>query len=332
MINKTNAIREFIILIIITIFAWLVLAEFDAFEEMIEYLESHEEYELDELVLLLIVFGVFSIFYSLRRVNEASKINQHLKELNENLEKKVEFAVKEQREQEYILIQQSKHIAMGEMISNIAHQWRQPLNALGLVLQNLKFSYEMDELDDEFMDNSLKKSNMLIGTMSKTIDDFRNFFKPNKIKEEFSLNDTISQSSALIGSSFGHHDITLKKELPKDINLFGYPNELSQALVNILNNAKDELLKHTDKERVVSISTHIDKLKCVIEIFNNGDKIKEDVIGKIFDPYFTTKDDEKGTGIGLYMTKTIIEKNMSGQLTVKNVDDGVVFIISLPIN
>ncbi len=261
------------------------------------------------------------------RVNERTK---ELKTLNETLEERIQVGIDKQKEQEQMLIQQSKLAAMGEMIGNIAHQWRQPLNALGLVVQNMKFAYDMDELDDELMNKSIKKVNMLTNNMSKTIDDFRNFFKPNKEKKYFYLDKEIENSIALLESAFKNNNICIEYEKGVQNEVYGFPNEFSQTILNILSNAKDALVEKDINNRKVRIEIkEEDKFLCVI-INDNAGGIPEDIIDKIFDPYFSTKEEGKGTGVGLYMSKIIVEKNMSGRLSVKNTEDGAMFTVKIP--
>ncbi|AXH11569.1 ATP-binding protein [Halarcobacter bivalviorum] len=251
----------------------------------------------------------------------ASKLEEHIKkekEINKTLKIKVEQEVAKQRKQEQILIQQSKHAAMGEMISNIAHQWRQPLNAVSLVIQNLKFSYYAGDLTKESLDRSVEKATMLTNSMSKTIDDFRDFFKPNKVKVEFSLQKSINRVISLVEASFNSSDIKIEQEIPKkELTIFGYENEFSQALLNIVNNAKDIILENDIKNGLIKISSFEEKGLYVIEVSDNANGIKKENQEKIFNPYFTTKEEGKGTGIGLYMTKTIIENNMEGKIFLK---------------
>ncbi|RXK02885.1 sensor histidine kinase [Halarcobacter bivalviorum] len=251
----------------------------------------------------------------------ASKLEEHIKkekEINKTLKIKVEQEVAKQRKQEQILIQQSKHAAMGEMISNIAHQWRQPLNAVSLVIQNLKFSYYAGDLTKESLDRSVEKATMLTNSMSKTIDDFRDFFKPNKVKVEFSLQKSINRVISLVEASFNSSDIRIEQEIPKkELTIFGYENEFSQALLNIVNNAKDIILENDIKNGLIKISSFEEKGLYVIEVSDNANGIKKENQEKIFNPYFTTKEEGKGTGIGLYMTKTIIENNMEGKIFLK---------------
>ncbi|MCT7609506.1 HAMP domain-containing histidine kinase [Aliarcobacter butzleri] len=260
------------------------------------------------------------------------KLISQEKKLNTELEEKVIVETSKQKEQEQLLIQQTRLAAMGEMIGNIAHQWRQPLNALGLILQNLKFSYEIGELDEKMIDKSVKKATLLTENMSKTIDDFRNFFRPNKAKENFKINEGITKAVELIESTFEHNNIKLEKDfVSSEIEFFGFANEFSQVILNILTNAKDAVLENKIENPLIIIQTKIDDEYIYISIKDNGLGIKDEIINKIFEPYFTTKDEGKGTGIGLYMSKIIIENNMNGKIEVKNEQNGANVIIKLPI-
>ncbi len=246
-----------------------------------------------------------------------------------NMHERIQVERKKSRKNEQLLIQQSRQAAMGEMIGNIAHQWRQPLNSLGLVLQNIYFTYQMDDLNDEFMQKSVDKGKMLTSSMSKTIDDFRDFFKPNKLKEKFYISDIIHSSIELIDASYKNYNITLETNLDQDAIIHGYPGEFSQVILNILSNAKDALIDNKEENRIISISTHKNDDDVIIEIKDNAGGIPQEIITKIFDPYFTTKEEGKGTGIGLYMTKTIIENNMAGKISVENLSEGACFSITL---
>jgi len=263
------------------------------------------------------------------RTHALAEKSYELEELNKNLDLRVQIESEKSRKNEQLLIQQSRQAAMGEMIGNIAHQWRQPLNALGLVLQNIHFTYQMDDLNDEFMQKSVDKGKMLTTTMSKTIDDFRDFFKPNKLKEKFYVSDIINSSIELIEASYKNYNITLETNLNQDIIIHGYPGEFSQVILNILSNAKDALVDNKEENRIISISSHKKNNDVIIEVKDNAGGIPKDIITKIFDPYFTTKEEGKGTGIGLYMTKTIVENNMGGKISVENIDDGACFSITL---
>ncbi|MFY9075973.1 ATP-binding protein [Malaciobacter mytili] len=256
---------------------------------------------------------------------------QYQQKLNKKLQIEVEKEIKKQREQEQLLIQQSKLAAMGEMIGNIAHQWRQPLNALGLVMQNIQFAYQIGELDNNFMNKAVEKTNTLTTNMSKTIDDFRNFFKPNKTKSYFKINETIEKTIFLLESTFEHYNIKIQRDLAEDIELFGFSSEFSQSILNILSNAKDALIETTLENKKIVVKSYKKNETAIIEIEDNAGGIEDKIKDKIFEPYFTTKEEGKGTGIGLYMTKTIIENSMYGKLEVENTKDGAKFIIKLPI-
>ena len=261
------------------------------------------------------------------------KLINEEKELNSALEEKVIVETSKQKEQEQLLIQQTRLAAMGEMIGNIAHQWRQPLNALGLILQNLKFSYEIGELDEKMMNKSIEKANMLTKNMSKTIDDFRNFFRPNKAKESFKINESVTKAIELIESTFEHHNIKLEKDFTStETEFFGFPNEFSQVVLNLLTNAKDAVLENKIENPLIIVQTKKDDEYIYISIKDNGLGIKSEIINKIFEPYFTTKDEGKGTGIGLYMSKIIIENNMNGKIEVKNEEEGANVTIKLPLS
>jgi len=261
------------------------------------------------------------------RVIERTK---ELASLNISLDERVKSEISKQQAQEQILIHQARFAAMGEMIGNIAHQWRQPLNVLSLLLQNCIFSYRNGSLDTEYIDHLENKGNSMIQTMSTTIDDFRNFFDPNKKKVEFNINDQIEKSVTLLKGFFLQYQIDIKNSMQQQINAFGYANEFSQVILNILTNAKDALIEKNNIDRNIYINGNETSSEIFIEISDTAGGIPKEIIEKVFDPYFTTKEEGKGTGIGLYMSKVIIENNMGGTLCVNNNDTGAVFIIRLP--
>ena len=327
MISKFRSKEDLVYAVVSVLIFWFIAVSLDLFEELIEWLESHEEYELDELILLVFITGFVSTWYSIRRFNESRRINKELIDLNEKLEERISEEVKKQQKQQQLLLNQARHAAMGEMIGNIAHQWRQPLNALGLVLQNINFTYEMGELNEEFMNKSIKKAEFLTSSMSKTIDDFRLFFSPNKLRNKFKISAVVEKSLILFEDTIVNHKIEIKKNID-DFEIYGFENELVQVLLILISNAKDALLEKKIENPRIEIKTYIDKDEKVIEVKDSGKGIDEKIINKIFDPYFTTKDESNGTGIGLYMSKIIIENNMNGKLEVKN-DNGAVFTIRL---
>jgi PAS domain S-box-containing protein len=271
--------------------------------------------------------GEVSYFYGY--INDITKI----KVSQEELKLKVEEEVSKNRDKDRILIQQSKLASMGEMIGNIAHQWRQPLNNVSLILQFLRDNYKNAEVSSEKLDRFMVKANTHIEYMSDTIDDFRNFYKPSKTQNEFSVKECINTLLYMVKNQYESQNIKIEFE-SNEVVITNYENELKQSLLNILNNAKDALLskkENTNFEARINILLvkKDDTLK--IEITNNGGVIKDDVIDRIFEPYFTTKFEHQGTGIGLYMTQSIIETNMKGKIEVKNIEDGVKFTITLNI-
>ncbi|MCE5181622.1 MAG: GAF domain-containing protein [Betaproteobacteria bacterium] len=254
-----------------------------------------------------------------------NRAGEDLKRLNETLEHRVVKEVSRNMEQERLLIQQARLAAMGEMIGNIAHQWRQPLNALGLLLANIKDDHDYQELDAETMARHVTKGRLFIDKMSSTIDDFRNFFKPNKVKCDFSLRKAIDDTINLIGPGLRSYNILMNIEEGEDILLNGFPNEFSQVLLNILTNAKDALLERKIANGKLEIGFGRSGARKWIRVRDNAGGIAEEVLPKIFDPYFTTK--ESGTGIGLYMSKMILE-HMGGRIEARNIGEGTEFLIT----
>jgi len=230
-----------------------------------------------------------------------------------------------------MLFQQSKMASMGEMIGNIAHQWRQPLNALSITNSHLVKKYKDNSLNDEFVEKFSTKSKNLIQKMSSTIDDFRNFFSPNKEKENFLLSDAIDSAIGFVDDSFKSNDIKLNISNTSKVMINGYKNELVQVLLVVLNNSKDAMKSTNKIEGMVDITAkEIDVNYVSIFMQDNGGGIKKEIIDKVFEPYFTTKFESDGTGIGLYMAKMIIEDSMNGSIKIENKEDGVLTTIEIP--
>ncbi|MDY6916033.1 MAG: transporter substrate-binding domain-containing protein [Candidatus Cloacimonadota bacterium] len=265
-----------------------------------------------------------------RREQQLKKANAELHKIKENLQKQVDAAVKGLRKKDHLLIKQSRNAAMGEMISNIAHQWRQPLSAVAAIVQDIEDAYEYGELDEKYLQTSVEKTMDQISYMSRTIDDFRNFFRPNKERKLFSIQKILENTINFVDKSFQAHNIKIELIVKKDSKVFGFPNEYSQVILNILNNAKDAFLEQNIKNGKVEIVCDVTSDdKSIVTIYDNADGIPEDILGRIFDPYFTTKEQDKGTGIGLYMAKMIIEENMGGTLCAENLEQGACFRIVL---
>ncbi|RXJ78131.1 hypothetical protein CRV03_03955 [Arcobacter sp. F155] len=233
----------------------------------------------------------------------------------------------EKEKNQQIAISQSKLASMGEMLANIAHQWRQPLTHISYVLMNLKTAHEKQKLTDEYFKRKSEEAKAQLTFMSNTIEDFSNFFKVSKEKESFSLKEVVEETLNLLTASIKLNNIEVKIDSKEDIFINSYKGELVQVLFNILNNSKDEFIKKQIKEPKIEIVLRKDRKNVFIEILDNAEGIKFKDINKVFEPYLTTK--EKGLGIGLYISKTIIENSMKGQLLVENIKEGAKFIIKL---
>ena len=252
-----------------------------------------------------------------------------LRRLNETLEQRVLEEVAKNREKDHMLIRQSRLASMGEMIGNIAHQWRQPLNALGLVLSNIQDAHAHNELDKALMDESVATGERLIGKMSDTIDDFRNFFKPDREKISFSLADAVRDALAVVESSFRGKHIAVAMQVDEDVTIMGFPNEYAQVVLNVLGNARDAIQERNVADGAIEITIGREGGQACLSMRDNGGGIPAGILEKIFDPYFTTR--EKGTGIGLYMSKMIIENNMNGRIEASNRGAGAEFRICTPV-
>jgi len=247
---------------------------------------------------------------------------QKIEEINTSLKQKIKDALIENTQQLRLLQQQSKLASMGEMIGAIAHQWRQPLNALNINIQNLDDDFEDGLIDKIFLDDFINKNSKIIHFMSKTIDDFRNFYRVDKVKKDFYAKKAIRDVLSIQAVQIRDHNI--KIILNGDDKLIkGYESEFKQVILNLINNAKDAVIENNIKNPKINI----DILGNRLLIKDNGGGIPGNVLNRVFEPYFTTKDQGKGTGLGLYMSKMIIEDNMHGKLSVWNEDGWTVFEI-----
>jgi PAS domain S-box-containing protein len=258
------------------------------------------------------------------RAKEIEDANCQLEKLNNSLEEMLREEVAKSRKKDFLMIQQSRQAAMGEMIGNIAHQWRQPLNAVGLYIQDLQESFEHGELTGDYLKSSVGQAMDIISHMSQTINDFRNFFKPDKEILNFNVREVIQRVLNFVSNSFKDSGVRLDVEMRDDIFINGLPNEYSQVILNILNNAREVLVERKVAAPVVKVQLSWFGDKSLVAITDNAGGVPEEIIDRIFDPYFTTKG-AGGTGIGLYISKTIIEQNMKGVLTVRNNGDGAEF-------
>ena len=252
---------------------------------------------------------------------------KELKELNQTLYNKVEEEVEKNREKDKFMFQQARFASMGEMIGNIAHQWRQPLFELNIIIYNLKKAFFKKDI--EMFESNYNQTKKVIQNMSQTIDDFRNFFNPKKKKELFFVRETIEHTIAIMKGVLLKDEVTINFLSGNEYESFGHKNEFSQVILTILNNAKDAL-KDKKNNKIVTIMIEKEKTDIVIKITDNAGGIQDEFIDKIFEPYFTTKHASLGTGLGLYMSKTIVENSLGGKLSFKNVEDGACFEIKIP--
>lgn len=268
----------------------------------------------------------------IRDINKRKNMEQELEILTHNLEERIDEEIKKNEEKTKQLIQQSRLAQMGEMISMIAHQWRQPLTAITATTNNLQIKALIDEkIDVQQLQEELELITNYSQHLSLTIDDFRNFFKPDKIKTESKLEDIIEKAINIIKTSFESKSINLITNYNFNDTLFTYTSEIQQVILIILKNAEDILMEKNIENKLIEINTFKENDFAIIQIEDNGGGIAMEIINKIFDPYFSTKKSKEGTGIGLYMSKIIIDEHCLGNLSAKNSTKGAIFEIKLPI-
>jgi PAS domain S-box-containing protein len=248
--------------------------------------------------------------------------------------------ITELKDKDKLLFQQSKMAAMGEMIGNIAHQWRQPLSIISTCASGIKFEKQLNTIDDNRLFENLDMIVENTQYLSKTIDDFRNFFKADKEIVDFFVKDSIEKVLKLLKSAIQNYNIQINTYYSDEIKINAYANEFLQVIINIINNSKDALQSQSNEDRFIDIKTYAKYTSCYIEISDNGGGIPDDIISKVFDPYFTTKHKSRGTGIGLYMSHQIIVEHMNGSIYIKNIEmekfskiyKGCCVTIEIPLN
>ncbi|MBB5354082.1 signal transduction histidine kinase [Anoxybacillus mongoliensis] len=267
---------------------------------------------------------------SIRReqtLKELQQLKQEMEQMNATLQQKIEEEVRKNREKDFMLIEQSRYATMGEMLRNIAHQWRQPLNVLGLLLQDIQEAYTYGELNEPYLRTSIQKCLAQIQHMSRTINDFRNFFKPHKEASFFRPIQAIRQALKIISASLDHYEVHLHVQNRTRAHMYGFPNEMSQVLINLLTNACEQFVERDVERRIICLRTYADDTFIYIQVKDNAGGIDEAIVPRMFEPYVTTKKD--GTGLGLYMSKMIVTK-MGGDLLVSSSKKGATFTIRMP--
>jgi len=235
--------------------------------------------------------------------------------------------VEEKNEKEKLLIHKEKLASMGEMINNIAHQWRQPLTHLSYINMNLQMASYDKKLSKEYLEEKIEESNKQLEFMSNTIDSFRDFYKPQKEKENFYISKAVNQSVEIMSVLLEKENIKIEVDIRKDKEVYAYENEYSQVVLNLITNAKDVLVQREIENGKIKIIIDSYFDKSYVTVCDNAGGIKKSYIDKVFEPYFTTKD--RGSGIGLYMSKTIINSHFEGELRVENKKEGACFTIEV---
>jgi signal transduction histidine kinase len=227
------------------------------------------------------------------------------------------------REKDVFMIYQSKQAKIGEMVGNISHQWKQPLNTINLILTNLYEEYKYQELDEKEFEKTINTLRKIVDNMADTIKDFTDFLKPSKENTKFDLAESIHLVLDLMEVSLKYNQISIKVDLEPDIRIMGLHNEFAHVLFNVLNNARDAIVESKVEDKYISIRTFSKDKEVIIEIHNTGNQIPDETLEKLFQPYFTTKGDKDGTGVGLYISRIIVEQRMNGKIQLENVEDGV---------
>ena len=281
------------------------------------------------IFMVLFTFLMISIIKDVIKKYKKQVLNREneLKALNDTLFIKVECGIQEAKQKDRKILEQAKLARIGSMISMIAHQWRQPLSQLSGILMELETATRFKKVDEKYILNAIEKSDKMIEFMSNTIDDFRNFYKPDKKKEDFLVSIACEKAINIIDATLENLGINLILNVKDDKKIFGYPTEFSQVILNIISNAKDILIEKEIKNPKIQIDINAKGVLSIITIKDNAGGIKQENLELIFDPYYSTKDSSKGTGLGLYISKLIIERNMGGELSVYNDEEGAVFKI-----
>jgi two-component system, NtrC family, C4-dicarboxylate transport sensor histidine kinase DctB len=272
------------------------------------------------------VDGWFGVVFD---ITDRKDLEEKLQRANETLEQRIGQAVEELRQKDELLLIQSRQAVMAETINNLAHQWRQPLNTLALLAQEMQMTCRTGGGSQEYLEANIRKSLDTIMNLSKTIDDFRYFLKPCSEAEEFEAHEVLNKTLSLLRGSLSSQNIRTEVEITGNPIVKGCPSQFSQVLLNILSNAREAFATREVPDPLVAIRVYNVAGKTVLTVTDNAGGIPDQVIAKVFEPYFTTKDSNSGKGIGLFMCKTIIDKSMNGTISVRNVGSGAEVRIEL---
>ena len=290
------------------------------------------------------IFKIDNIIYKNRYcmiwkdISKRIEAENELKKFNDNLENLIEKEINKNKEHERMLFIQSRQAQLGEMISMIAHQWRQPLAAISATAIDMKMKIHFHPTKDEnnelltYLDNELDDIETYTQNLTHTIDDFRDFYKPDKKPETKSINDPVKKAFSIVKTAFESDHIEVNFSLDSNIETELYEHELIQVFLNIFKNSQDNFESKEVEHKEISVTTKEDDNFIIARLCDNGGGISNDIIDKIFEPYFSTKSEKNGTGLGLYMSLKIIEEHHKGKIEVKNSGEGVCFTIKIPID
>ena len=315
---------------------WIITTGFYR-DDVLALIKEQERFLLDDYLENVQKVFIFSLVVTLLLLLITFYISSVIEKKFKSYKEDIEYHIKENQKQYELLAQKSKLAAMGEMMENIAHQWRQPLSLITTASSGIKLQKELDMLTDEMLFDSIDNIGNSANHLSETIEDFRDFFKPNKEKSYFNLGDSLYKTFKLLSSQIEKAEIEIVEDI-KNVGINSYERELLQVLLNVVNNAKDALSKIED-EKYIFIKIYKTNSHAVIEIKDNAGGIKSDIIERVFEPYFTTKHKSQGTGLGLYMSQEIVTRHIEGTLEVANVSyeykgfefKGAMFTIKLPL-
>ncbi len=270
------------------------------------------------------------MFSFIRDITQRKQIEDEIKAVNFNLQKRIEEEVAKSRTKDRLMFEQSRQVSMSELLVNISHHWRQPLCAIGVSIQDIKDAYLHGELDEAYAAENVKNAMTELLKLSQTIDNFRSFYIHEKEQKEFNIADEINKAEMLISGYIKDRGIAIVKELDESLMMHGYPNEFAHVILNILTNATDKFEEKNITSGIIKIKLNKNATgRVILSISDNGGEIPEYIMYKLFQPYFTTKDKSQRTGMGLYMAKMIIEKNMKGAIIARNIDHGCEFRIEM---